>query len=176
MLGSDGRYYQRSKPQYEDYSVRDFISARKLGAKGNGKHDDTKALQRAIKFASKHGKILFVDHGDYLVSETIYIPAGLKIVGESFSVILSYGDFFNDIDNPQPVVQIGKSGETGTIEWSDMIVSTQGQQRGAVLFEYNLNSPSSSPSGIWDVCQVMLETPMTNLQQKLTIPFRSTHV
>lgn len=32
-----------------------------------------------------------------------------------------------------------------------MIVSTQGQQRGAVLFEYNLNSPSSSPSGIWDV-------------------------
>ncbi|KAK3063140.1 hypothetical protein LTR53_019042, partial [Teratosphaeriaceae sp. CCFEE 6253] len=55
------------------------------------------------------------------------------------------------MNKPQPVVQIGKPGEGGSIEWSDMIVSTQGQQRGATLFEYNLNSPSSSPSGIWDV-------------------------
>jgi hypothetical protein len=32
-----------------------------------------------------------------------------------------------------------------------MIVSTQGEQAGAVLIEWNLASPSSMPSGMWDV-------------------------
>ena len=151
LLGADGGYYQRSKPQYEQYGRKHFISARDVGATGDGKTDDTKALQRAINLAVAKGKILFVDHGDYLVSKTIHIPAGSKIVGESYSVILSYGRYFNNINNPKPVVQIGKPGEVGAIEWTDMIVSTQGQQRGAILFEYNIKSPSSAPTGVWDV-------------------------
>lgn len=118
---------------------------------GNGRTDDTEALQSAIDTAASTGKILFVDHGTYLVLSTIHIPAGSKIVGESFSVIMSSGSYFDDLSNPKPVVQIGKSGQTGTIEWSDMIVSTQGQARGAVLFEYNLASPPTAPSGLWDV-------------------------
>lgn len=151
LLQADGKYYERSKPQYEQYPVGDFLSARTLGAKGDGHTDDTKALQRAILAAQAQQKILYLDHGDYLVSGTIYIPAGSKIVGETYPVILSTGKFFNDLNNPKPVVQIGKPGERGSIEWSDAIVSTQGQQRGAVLFEYNLQSPTSSPSGLWDV-------------------------
>jgi len=151
LLQGNGKYYERSKPQYENYNVKQFVSARSFGATGNGHTDDTAALQLAISAAKFQDKVLFVDQGDYLVSNTIYIPAGSKIVGESYSVILSHGPFFNNINLPQPVVRIGLPGESGSIEWSDMIVSTQGQQRGAVLFEYNLNSPSSSPSGLWDV-------------------------
>lgn len=151
LLQSDGGYYQRSKPQYEQYSRKEFISARDVGATGDGHTDDTKALQKAIHLAAAQHKILFVDHGDYLVSKTIYFPKGSRIVGESYSVILSHGHYFNDMDSPKPVVQIGKPGETGTIEWSDMIVSTQGQQRGAILFEYNLKSPAKAPTGVWDV-------------------------
>ncbi|KAK4561740.1 hypothetical protein LTR86_004419 [Recurvomyces mirabilis] len=151
LLQGNGKYYERSKPQYEKYSVNQILSARSFGATGNGHTDDTAALQLAISAAKFQGKVLFVDQGDYLVSSTIYIPAGSKIVGESYSVILSHGPFFNNINLPQPVVRIGLPGERGSIEWSDMIVSTQGQQRGAVLFEYNLNSPSNTPSGLWDV-------------------------
>lgn len=151
LVQADGNYYQQSKPQYEQYNPWDFISARDVGATGDGHTDDTKALQKAIKLAVAKQKILFVDHGDYLVSKTIYIPPGSRIVGEAFSVILSYGEFFNDIKHPKPVVQIGKPGESGIVEWSDMIVSTQGQQRGAILFEYNINSSADSPSGVWDV-------------------------
>ncbi|KAI7713143.1 glycoside hydrolase family 55 protein [Hortaea werneckii] len=55
------------------------------------------------------------------------------------------------MDSPQPVVQIGTRGETGSVELSDFIVSTQGQQQGATLFEHNLISAASSPSGLWDV-------------------------
>lgn len=148
---SSGAYYARSKPLYQDFPATKFVSARTKGAKGDGKTDDTAALQKAINDAQKAGYILFVPHGNYIVTKTIVIPAGSKIVGEAFSVILSKGSFFDSMSKPQPVVRIGSSGQTGSIEWQDMIVSTQGRQRGATLIEYNLKSSSSSPSGLWDV-------------------------
>lgn len=37
------------------------------------------------------------------------------------------------------------------MELSDFIVSTQNAQAGAVLIEWNLASPASNPSGMWDV-------------------------
>jgi glucan 1,3-beta-glucosidase len=55
------------------------------------------------------------------------------------------------MNSPQPVVRVGAFGESGQVEWSDMIVSTQGAQAGAVLIEWNLASSSGSPSGMWDV-------------------------
>lgn len=151
LVQADGNYYQRSKPQYQQYRVRDFISVRSVGATGNGVTDDTKAFQKAINLALAQSKIVFVDGGDYLVTDTIYIPAGSRIQGEAYPVILSSGEYFNDMSKPKPVVQIGKPGESGSIEWSDMIVSTQGQQRGAILFEHNLKAPAGNPTGVWDV-------------------------
>lgn len=150
-LITNGKYYQKARPQYGNLPASQFISARAQNATGNGKTDDTVALQRAINLSVSQNKVLFLDHGDYLVTSTITIPAGARIIGESYPVILSSGAFFNDINNPQPVVRIGASGDVGTIEWTDSIVSTQGQQRGAVLFEYNLASPATAPSGLWDV-------------------------
>lgn len=111
-LLSGSKYYERSKPQYASNPVHDFLSARDLGATGDGHTDDTRALQRAIYVAVRSRKILFVDQGDYVVTSTIYIPAGSRIVGESYSVILSQGSYFDDINNPKPVVQVGRPGES----------------------------------------------------------------
>ena len=151
LLGSGGNYYSRSKPQYGNVPTSGFLSARSQGARGDGATDDTVALQNAINAAKSQGKILYVDHGDYVVTSTIYIPAGSKIVGEAYSVILSSGAFFNKQNDPKPVVRVGNIGETGSVEWSDMIVSTRGQQYGAILIQYNLQSPAGTPSGMWDV-------------------------
>lgn len=118
---------------------------------GNGVTDDTKALQAAILTAAHQNRVLYLDHGDYKITSTIYIPGNTKIVGESYAVILASGSYFTDINNPKPVLRIGVSGELGIVELSDMIVSTQGPLKGAVLIEYNLASPSASPSGLWDV-------------------------
>ena len=86
-----------------------------------------------------------------MVTSTLTFPANSKVVGETYSVIMSSGSYFNDMSNPQPVVRLGAPGEAGSyIEWSDMIVSTQGQQQGAILIEYNMAS-GSTPSGMWDV-------------------------
>lgn len=73
--------------------------------------------------------------------------------GETYSVILSAGANFADQSNPRAVFQIGKAGESGSVQISDIIVSSTIQgginQAGAILIEYNL--ASTSGSGLWDV-------------------------
>ncbi|KAL2266052.1 hypothetical protein VTJ83DRAFT_5404 [Remersonia thermophila] len=152
LVGPDGRYLTRSKPQYESLGAGSFLSARAYNAKGDAAADDTHALQAAIDASAAQKKVLFLDHGVYKVTRTIRIPAGARIVGESFPVIMSAGSWFNDVNNPRPVVQVGTaSGQAGRVELSDFIVSTQGAQAGAVCIEWNLASPERDPSGMWDV-------------------------
>lgn len=174
-LTSQGKYYYRRKPQYGDWPVSQIVSARSMGAAGDGVTDDTVALQDAIYAAHSANKILFIDGGDYIVTSTLYIPGGSKIFGELFPVILATGSYWSDISNPLPVVQVGKTGEVGQVEFSNVIMSTRGPNPGAVLIQWNLasaNAPQSStppegyapqggyypgepeslgPSGIWDV-------------------------
>jgi glucan 1,3-beta-glucosidase len=150
-LLSGSKYYTRSKPQYETLGVSSFVSARSSGARGDGSTDDTTALQNAINTAANAGQVLYLDYGIYKVTSTITIPPNAKIVGETYPIILSSGSFFNDINNPQPVVRVGSSsGQAGYVELSDFIVSTQGPAAGATLIEYNF-ATSGTPSGMWDV-------------------------
>ena len=151
LLNPDAKFYTQSKPRYESEPLSSFLSVRAAGARGDGKTDDTTALQTIINTAAKEGKIVFFDAGTYLITTTLHIPPGSRIIGETYPVILSSGPFFNDIQNPKPVIQVGNPGDTGHVEWGDMIVSTQGTQAGAILIEWNLSSPAASPSGIWDV-------------------------
>lgn len=152
LLASNGRYYTRSKPQYESLPASSFLSVRAAGARGDAATDDTAALQSAIDAAVAQNKVLFLDYGLYRVTRTIRIPPGARIVGESYPVILSAGAFFADSANPQPVVQVGAvTGQAGRVELSDFIVSTQNAQAGAVCIEWNLASTTGEPSGMWDV-------------------------
>ncbi|KAG9655002.1 glycoside hydrolase family 55 protein, partial [Aureobasidium melanogenum] len=150
-LLSGSKYYTQAKPQYQKYPVSAFVSARSAGATGDGHTDDTNALQAAVNLATVQGKILFLDHGDYKITRTLTIPAGARIVGESYSVIFSSGEFFNNINSSQPVLRVGLNKQWGRVELSDLIVSTQGAQAGAVLIEHNLAAPPGNPSGYWDV-------------------------
>ncbi|KAF3048908.1 exo-1,3-beta-glucanase [Didymella keratinophila] len=148
-LLDNGKFYSKSKPQYETLSANDFISARSSGATGNGNTDDTQAVQNAINAAVSQNKVLFFEHGVYKVTNTLDFPPGLRAVGETFSTIMGSGSAFADQNNPRPVIRIGQSGQSGSIEWSDMLVQTQGGTPGAKLIEYNLRTARGS--GIWDV-------------------------
>ncbi|KAK4865561.1 hypothetical protein LT330_009349 [Penicillium expansum] len=149
LASGSNRYFTKSKPQYEQSPVASFVSIRSAGAKGDGSTDDTTAIQSALTSAASAGKIVFFDQGTYKVTSTLYVPPGSRIVGEAYSVIMATGSVWSSITNPIPVVQIGRSGESGFVEWSDMIVSTSGSTPGAVLIEWNL--AATSGSGIWDV-------------------------
>lgn len=151
------KYFARSKPQYENTSANLVVSARAFGAAGDGTTDDTAALNVFFTFVSQHytaGYVGFVDAGYYRVTDTVYIPPNCRIVGEALSsIIMGSGANFSAMNNTRPVVQVGKPGEKGYIEWSDMLVSTQGATSGAVLVEYNLQGCDceEGPSGMWDV-------------------------
>lgn len=134
---------------YENLNAGDFISARNSGCKGNGRDDDTTAVQNAINLSVQQNKVLYFEHGVYKVTNTIYVPPGARMVGETFSAIMAAGSTWANKDDPKPVIQIGKPGETGRIEWSDMLVQTQGATPGAIIIQYNLNTERGS--GLWDV-------------------------
>lgn len=149
LASGTSNYYAKSKPQYETLSQSSFVSIRSAGAAGDGTTDDTSIIQSTLNSAASSGKIVFFDQGTYKVTNTIYIPPGSRIVGEAYPVIMASGSTFGSITNPVPVIQVGKSGESGSIEWSDMILSTQGSTPGATLVEWNLAADSGS--GMWDV-------------------------
>lgn len=150
-LVDGSNYYTRSKPQYTTLSASDFVSVRSSGAVGNGATDDTAAIQSAINTAVAAGKVVFIDYGLYLISSTISIPPGTKIVGESYPVLMAHGSYFTNINAPEVLFRIGTTGQTGSVELSDFVVSGQGATAGAILFEYNLISDCDDPSGMWDV-------------------------
>lgn len=149
LASGSTKYYTKTKPSYSQSPVASFVSIRSSGAKGDGSTDDTNAIQSALTSAASAGQIVFFDQGTYKVTETLYVPPGSRIVGESYSVIMASGSVFSSITKPVPVIQIGKSGDSGTVEWSDMIVSTSGSTPGAVLIEWNLKAALGS--GMWDV-------------------------
>ena len=45
LLDSAGRIFGRTRPQYADYAVSQFVSARDQGCKGDGNTDDTAAIK-----------------------------------------------------------------------------------------------------------------------------------
>ncbi|RAR03803.1 glycoside hydrolase family 55 protein [Stemphylium lycopersici] len=161
-LLSNGKFYSKSKPQYETLGTANFLSARSAGATGDGRTDDTQAVQNAINTAKSQNKVLFFEHGVYKVTNTIYVPPGSRMVGETFSTIMGSGSVFGNQNNPVPIMQIGRPGESGSIEWSDMIVETQGATPGAIVIQYNLNT--SRGSGLWDVHTRIGGAKGTNLQ------------
>ena len=95
LLDSTGAYFKRTKPQYKDHTVGDFLHMKDMGATGNGSTDDTVAFQAAL-YASL-GKILFVDARSYVLTLTVTIPSGAKIVGETWSQLVASGSYFEDI-------------------------------------------------------------------------------
>ncbi|CAI7608218.1 unnamed protein product [Penicillium glandicola] len=149
-LLSDGAIFERSKPLYEDVAASSFISVKSAGAKGDGTTDDTAAIQKVFD-SYKDGEVIYFDHGAYVITSTIKIPKDIKITGEIWPMLMAYGDTFADQDNPVPVFQVGQKGETGSVEMSDLIITTKGPAPGAILMEWNVAGSSQGSAGMWDV-------------------------
>ncbi|KAF7317145.1 hypothetical protein HMN09_00449200 [Mycena chlorophos] len=149
LLDSSGKIFGRGRPQYESYATSQFVSARSLGAKGDGKTDDTAALQSILDKYSGC-KIIFLDAGTYVVTSTLEIPAGTHIVGEAWSVIAGKGFRFENIDAPIPVVRVGLPGSSGVVEISDILFSVIGPTPGAIVVEWNVRQSSQGSAGMWD--------------------------
>ena len=148
LLDSTGKVFERSKPQYESYDVSQFVSIKDGGAVGDGVTDDTQKIQAVLDGAGS--KVVFFDHGAYLVKDTIKVPSNIKIVGEIWSIIMADGASFSDVNNPKPVFQVGSAGDSGAVEISDLVFETYGAAPGAIMIEWNVAESSQGASGMWD--------------------------
>lgn len=144
-----GRIFGKGRPTYADYDTTEVVSVKDHGARGDGRTDDTLALQAVFdKFAGC--KIIFIDAGTYLVTDTLRIPAGVRIFGEAWAVIAGTGNKFDDVHNPRVVVQVGDPGREGIAEIGGVIFSTRGPTAGAIVLQWNVHSNTKGGAGLWD--------------------------
>lgn len=157
LLDQNGHFVERSRPQYEALSADRFISVKDEGAVGDGKADDTAALRKIFeKYSNQPSddtrKIIFFDHGHYVVTDTIVVPPNTYIVGEVWSTIVSAGKNFADCNNPRPVFKFGNLGDVGHLEISDMLFQSRGPAGGAIMMEWNIRAPEDNLAAVamWD--------------------------
>lgn len=82
------------------------ISVTKFGAKGDGKADDSAAIQKALDYAYSggQGRTVFLPAGSYKITKPIIVPRNVNIVGEGVgfaSAIYQYGKVGILIDGAQ---------------------------------------------------------------------------
>ncbi|KAJ7349193.1 exo-beta-1,3-glucanase [Mycena albidolilacea] len=169
LLNPAGQIFGRTHPQYADYHVSQFVSARDHGATGDGKTDDTAAIKTIfLKYGTS--KIIFFDAGTYIVTSTITIPAGARVVGEAWSVISGAGPAFQDQNKPQVVVRVGEPGSRGVVEITDIIFSTVGPAPGAIVVEWNVKEIKQGSAGTWDTHIRLGGAAGTNLEIEQCLP------
>ncbi|KAG9094875.1 hypothetical protein FS749_011622 [Ceratobasidium sp. UAMH 11750] len=152
LLDSSGKLFSKRRPEYENYSPSQFVSVKQYGAKGDGVHDDTSAIQKVLdKYAGC--KVIYFDAGTYYVTDTIKIPEGAIVVGEVWSNIIGGGHKFADQKHPRPVIEVGCEGDTKPVQMSNLVLSTRSGSAGAIVLKWNVGEPpcQDDMSGLWDV-------------------------
>ncbi|KAL8365461.1 hypothetical protein RB595_004326 [Gaeumannomyces hyphopodioides] len=144
-------YYDRPRNQYADKSTADFVHLKDGGARGDGSSDDTRAVQDMLNRYGDGSKIIFVDAGTYILTDTVTVPKDVKIVGETWSQFAASGNKFSDPLNPRVMLKVGNDGDVGTVEMQDLILTTKGGTAGAVLMEWNVKAKSAGAAALWDV-------------------------
>lgn len=144
-------FFERSKPQYETVPLANFINVKlaPYNAVGNGVSDDTSAFNRALAAVAGTANILWIPAGVYLVTDTVFIPSGTKLVGQSWAQIMGSGVKFQNANAPYPVIKVGNVGDVGNVEIQDLLFTVRGPAAGAVILEWNIHEASQGSAAMW---------------------------
>ncbi|GAB7334645.1 hypothetical protein MBLNU13_g06604t2 [Cladosporium sp. NU13] len=123
--------------------------AKSFGAKGDGTTDDTAAIQNALNSASD-SNVIYFPSGSYIITSTVKVPSTCRITGRVWSQLVAKGSTFADMLNPTPMIQVGQPGDTGTVEFSDMIFTSIGPLPGLVMVDWNVAASKTGCVGMWD--------------------------
>jgi hypothetical protein len=142
-------FFERAKPQYEDKPASSFVHMKDY-ATGDGITDDTKAFQNAVNAHADGNTIIYVDSGAYILTDTVTIPPGVKLVGEAWAQIVASGSNFANPRSTRPMLRVGNAGDAGSVEMQDLIFTTLSATPGLILVEWNLRADGHGSAGIWD--------------------------
>ena len=148
----NGKYFTMQPPTYQDYDVSQFINVKQVASysvHGDGITDDTNNLNTIITMYAGC-KILFFPHGTYIVTSTLFFPAGSRVVGEAWSTISATGSNFYNPNSPTVMIKVGGSGDKGVAQFSDMLFTVADVLQGCTLLEVNIAGNSPGDVGFWN--------------------------
>lgn len=129
ILTTIGLSAQKKSVDIQPYpESRDVVSVLNFGAKGDGKTDDTKAIQRAMDSFGKRGGTVYVPNGTYLVAGSLNIPQAVTLKG-SFESVPSHNGIRNE--------GLPKPGDDGT---TLLITGNKGNEAATPAITINTNS------------------------------------
>ncbi|CAK7231571.1 hypothetical protein SEUCBS140593_007970 [Sporothrix eucalyptigena] len=132
---------------------------------GDGVSDDTLNLQALLDVYGNADHVIFIDAGVYLLSDTITVPAGARIVGEAWSQLAATGPKFSDASKPNIMLRIGSPSSKGSVEIQDLLFTTKGATPGAILVEWNLLADGKGTAGMWVHTSAQIATSALVAQQ-----------
>lgn len=151
-LLSNGKYLALAPRTYQEYDVTQFVNVKTVTGYtvyGDGSHDDTNNLNSIISTYAGC-KILFFPRGVYVVTNTLFFPAGSIVVGEAWSTITASGNNFKNANSPLPMVKVGNSGDVGVAQFSDMIFTVADVLPGCILVEVNIAGSNPGDVAFWN--------------------------
>lgn len=128
-------------------------------ARGDGEHDDTDAIQRAIDECQASGRVIYLPAGTYLVSRTLKFQPGRghgrnNLRGESCerTTLRLKNATFTDATKPQAVLTLGFCGNEeqrrGSADWfnnnvAELTIETGRDNAGAIGLQFYSNNTGS---------------------------------
>lgn len=151
LLDANGAIVSRSRPQWEGVPVANFVSIIDYGCVGDGLTDDTNCVQSFFD-SIQPDQIAYVDHGAYLIRNTIQVPSNIKIQGEIWPLFMVDGSsaVFQNQYAPQPAFRVGNPGDIGNTEIVEVVFETRGPAPGAIITEWNLYCETPGSCGLFD--------------------------
>ncbi|KAK3291667.1 pectate lyase superfamily protein-domain-containing protein [Chaetomium fimeti] len=144
------KLFHRTRPSYADPGDSQIFDVKTLGAQGDGTTDDTAVLNRILDVAANVSGIVYFPHGIYVISDTLEVPVGSRILGQAWSQIMATGANFEDMANPRAAVRVGTAGSVGVMEIQCMLFTVRGPTAGAVVVEWNIHESAQGSAGMWD--------------------------
>ena len=82
-----GKFFTRSRPQYENFGTGEFMSALDNRVMNDNTGDQASAINAFLAAANAANKIAYFPAGIYLVGDTVRIPVGSRVQGSSWSQV-----------------------------------------------------------------------------------------
>ncbi|KAK0657883.1 pectate lyase superfamily protein-domain-containing protein [Cercophora newfieldiana] len=147
-------------PTYAEYTLSQIINIKDVSShpvKGDGVTDDTANIQAILTSYSQSNTstsakdtAFYFPHGIYILTDTLYLPPGTRMIGEALTQLSASGEKFMDADKPRAMMQVGKPGEVGVAQLSDFVFTVADILPGVVSVEVNMRGEKVGDVGIWN--------------------------
>lgn len=107
------------------------------------------ALDTVLAAAANMSSIVFIPFRVYVITDTVKLPVGSRIIGQAWSQIMARGADFEDQTAPRVAVQVGNAGDSGVVEIQDIMFIVSGATAGAILLKWNVYESIQGSAGMW---------------------------